>query len=554
MKICPFCHTEIPDEAIYCLQCASIVNDRQVFLTKKEKAKKTLIAVFSRKTLLNIIAITLSLIIVISSTFIAIRFTKNDTTKTETTKSTSSTSRNNEIINNSHTLINDDNTTTNYDETTTKKQNFFDNLFNKNELETKYDESSDRHTETTTKKQGLLDKIFGNDEDEKTTSTTNKNNSATGNKNPTISTEPEATTKNEPTVETTTNKPETSSTTVEPFRPGASTTTTTNKAEVPTTITTTESTTLENTYSSDKDFQYEPYSDSTTKISLTKYTGNASYVTVPVYIDGLMVVEIQSDTFKDNNNIKTIDIPDDGRSYIWLRNNCFNNLSSFNTLNLYSNDIGMYGKFALYCPIKTINVTSWQYKFVDGALYQWNSKVWEFIHFAGNPCYSVLNLPDWCAGVEGGSNLMYADNLKVINVSKEVSYVPTSYNSYHNNLEEINVEAGSVKFYSKDGVLFYRSGSNVDFSGSIYPYSKKDKTFIMPTNSIGYTLSGTSGSKSTNIYIEELYIPSNCKLSRADYLSTYSTLFPNLKKIYIAEGHSQYKTIRQTFTGEMETY
>ncbi len=483
LKVCPFCKAELPEEAIYCLNCATVLNERQSFPAVKVKKDKSLIAV-PRKKILGIVAIILSVAIVFSSCIFAIKSTRNNEPNKDKPETTLApvTEENGESVT-------DENG---------------EQVFEVIEI-----------TDTTTEKQGLLDKLFGV---ETTTSPT---------------TEPEATT-NPTTTESTTNKTE---------------------DPVTTTTSTTESTTLGNTYSSDEDFQYEPYSNSTTKISITKYTGNASYVTVPVYIDGLMVVEIQSDAFKDNDNIKTIDIPDSDRAYIWLRNNCFNNLSSFENLNLYANDIGMYGKFALYCPIKNIHVTSWQYKFVDGALYQWNSSVWEFIYFAGNPCYSVLNLADWCTGIEGSHNLKYADNLKVINVSKETSFVPTSYSSYNQNLEAINVEAGSSKFYSKDGVLFYKGSTDTDFKGSIYPYGKKDKVFVMPSGDVGYTLSvGTTSNGATNIYVEEIHIPANCNLERADYLSTYSTLFPNLKKIHISEGHSQYTTIRKTFTGEMQTF
>ncbi len=541
MKVCPFCNAEIPEEAVYCLKCTSMVNDRQVFPIIKEKNKKKIVFTFPRKKIISIVAIILSIAVVMSSCFFAIRFSRDNTPVTNNTLNSSTIDY---ITNNNSTQIISD-TTTNT-ESTTKKQTLLDKLFGKDETEIKDSEISETKSETTTKKQSFFDKLFGNDEDEK------ENSSSTSKKE---STTKEKHSINKPIVddENTTNN---SSSVIEPettTKPES----TPNKAEssATSTTTTTESTTAELTYSKDEDFEYEFYSGSTTKISLTKYTGNANYVTVPVYIDGLMVVEIQSDTFKDNNNIKTIDIPDEGRSYLWLRNNCFNNLSSFETLNLYSNDIGMYGKFALYCPIKNINVTFWQYKFVDGALYQWNSKEWELIYFAGNPCYSVLNLADWCTGIEGSHNLKYADNLKVINVSKETVYVPTSYSDYNKNLEAINVQEGNAKFYSKDGVLFYKGkASDSNYKGAIYPYGKKDKVFVMPLGTVDFTLTYNLGSGNTNTYLEELHIPANCKLDRADYLSTYSSPFPNLKKICIADGHSQYTTIRKTFTGEMETF
>ena len=40
MKACPFCGAKVPKEAIYCLNCSSVLNERQSFPVVKVKDKK----------------------------------------------------------------------------------------------------------------------------------------------------------------------------------------------------------------------------------------------------------------------------------------------------------------------------------------------------------------------------------------------------------------------------------------------------------------------------------------------------------------------------------
>ncbi|MGN1316730.1 MAG: hypothetical protein ACI4VW_06640 [Acutalibacteraceae bacterium] len=299
-------------------------------------------------------------------------------------------------------------------------------------------------------------------------------------------------------------------------------------------------------------FEYEPYEKSTTKISITKYKGSASFVTVPDYINGLMVVEIKKDAFLNNSKIRTIDIIKGERSYIWLKSECFNNLSSLTTVNLYDNDLGMYGDFAVDCPIKDFNITFWQYKFVNGAIYSYNSKYWEFKTFCGNPCYTTLTLEPWCKTISNDNNLSKAKNLKVINAHKDVTSIPNSSLDYNNNLEAINVESGNERYLSKDGVLFkqrYTSSGYVNSYDAYYPASKKDKTFKMPQKE-GFTFYLSANTSVVNPYIEEIYLPLDSSIG----IGTCSSSFPNLKKLYIAKGNPCYDEIKFVYTGEIVLY
>lgn len=189
---------------------------------------------------------------------------------------------------------------------------------------------------------------------------------------------------------------------------------------------------------------------------------------------------------------------------------------------------------------------------MNGALYSNNSRCWEFKYFAGNPCYSTLTLESWCSQISNDNNLSSAYNLKVINAHKDISYIPSYSYDYTTNLEAINVEDGNAMYYSKDGVLFskYALQSSSTKYVAFYPYSKKDKVFVMPEKE-GYTFSlSSSWGKVTNPYVEEIYVPLNAAVS----IGSNTSAFPKLKKLYYKDGHPDYEKTKSQFTGETSVY
>lgn len=121
---------------------------------------------------------------------------------------------------------------------------------------------------------------------------------------------------------------------------------------------------------------------------------------------------------------------------------------------------------------------------------------------------------------------------------------------YNKSLEAINVEEGNSKYFSKDGVFFSYSHNNY-FYTYIYPYSKKDRSFTFPQKD-GYTFElDYLSSGYTNPYVEKFYVPLNTHIS---YSTNYTNSFPNLKKLYFAKGHSDYKNIKSKFPGETILY
>lgn len=301
-----------------------------------------------------------------------------------------------------------------------------------------------------------------------------------------------------------------------------------------------------------KVFEYDTYENSKTKIAITKYKGNASFVTVPEYIDGKMVVEISKNAFANNDKVKTIDVPHGKRSFLSLQDYCFYNCSSLITVNFYDNDIGTFGKFAVNCPIKDVNTSFWQFKFVDGGLYYCTGRDWELRYFAGNPCYDTLTLPSWCVRISTSNNVDIADNLKVIKIHKNVEYIPDFSNTgdYTKNLQAFIVEKGNPNYFSKDGVLFKKPNGISDSWQALYPYGKKDKTFTMPSSDVKCSLNTVSSV--INPYLAEIYLPKNSYFDSG--ISNYYRAFPALKKIHLEKGHTQFDKISKEFTGETLYY
>ena len=497
LKVCPFCGTKVPEEAIYCLNCSSVLNERQSFpVVKVKNKKKKAIAVIPRKKFMGIIAIVLSVVILFSSCLFAIKLTRDGGPSKENPETTLApvTEENGENVTdqNGEQVFEVIEVT----DTTTEKQGILDKLFGKDETE-----KTDASSETTTKKQSIIDKLFG---DETTTSST---------------TEPEATTSTTTTAETTTNQTETSSTT-----------------------STTESTTASNEKYS---FEYTVESDG--NITITGYSGNASVVTIPEKIDGYYVTDIARGAIANDSKITKI-IFESRKKHIDLYDAAFLNLSSLTTLDMGGGYYTIWGHFAADCPVKEIVNTSKYHTFYNGGLYSNN----ELIYFCENPCYSKINLPEWSVGFRNGYTLKYNENVKVINAHKGVTSMPQSYLYYNEALTAINIEPGNSRYISKDGVFFYKANSSqTRYFYSIYPYSKKDKTFIMPENC---NLCTRASGLITNPYLENLYIPASSTLEHSDSSWYYNTAFKNLKSIYIAEGHSQYDKISKTFTGNIYTY
>lgn len=493
LKECKFCNAQLPDEASFCLSCSSSLNCNDEPDSKKPKV------FLHKKTFAFCIALLFIFTLSAISAYKIKKLPLKPQTNTPETVLVPVTEENGETVTDS-------------------------------QGDTVYEPVT---VETTTKKPtiiGVISNLISGDKDKDKTEETSSPSTQSHETCPT-ETNPSESKPNEPnSSEANTNEP--------------------NPTE-------TEPTTEEEIIKENPEevFEYEPYNKAGTQISIKKYKGNSSFVTIPDYINGAMVVEIQEDAFLNNSKIKTIDIPKGNRSFIWLRSKCFNNLSSLTTVNLYDNDLGLKGDFAVDCPIKNFNINYWQWKCVNGAIYYYSGKDWRFRHFLGSPSYNTLNLESWCLSIDNDNNLKTAKNLKVINAHKDIGGFPRFHSDYNNSLQAINVETGNDMFLSKDGVLFGKhaySSDSTSYECYCYPHSKTDKIFTMPQKQ-GFTfyLEAYKYVNSFNNYLEEIYLPLNAYFSCN---SNINTAFPNLKKLHYAKGHPSYDDVRFKFTGITDLY
>lgn len=426
---------------------------------------------------------------------------------------------------------------------TTEEQGFFDKLFNDNK-ETTADNTSagDKNPQTTTEtteKQGFFDKLFGNDTTATTKAppsfadvvTTQKADSSSTTKNNTSSVQPGTTQKPSTTQTPTTHRP-----------------TTTQKPST-TQAPATQPTTEQGSYY----FEYKAYSSQYPDghITLTKYVGNASVVTIPFKIDNRIVVGVSTDCFKDDSRIREIRVEyNRSRPYFIVSTHAFNNLSNLTKIDCTENgSFHPSPQFAVNCPITEMIYSGHERTFIDGAYYYNGTAL---LWFTSHPDYTTLTLPAQCTKIDNGHNLAEVPNLKVLNIHKNVSNIPFLYIHYNDGLEQVNVEAGNPWALSVNGVMFCKNVSNKPFDYCIYPRQNKTKTLVMPrveqTCKLGYSRSSLN---IANDNLEELWMNKTSLLTSPDSKAMYTTAYPNLKRIYITPNHPQYDLIAKTFTGEL---
>ncbi len=547
---CPNCGNPIPEEAAFCLKCFYSISYSTKPKEEKKKKKAVLFPWIKQhgKKLGKGLAAIFAFLLIMGVCILAMKsmnsesslMPETDTTIIKETYSVAVTDKDGEAVTDeAGEQVFDVVEVTKIQSipvSTTKKQGLLDKIFSS---ETKNDESTSRYdnnksttdsktTETTEKKDffdQLLDSVFGDDE---------KNEPTTGKK---TTTEEHGTTENTTTPSSTTTQ--TPSTTAKPTQTPSTTVGTT-------TVTTTES----GSYYFEYTAQYS--SQPNGNIKLTKYVGNAEVVTIPSYVDGRKVAAIGTDCFINDSKIKEIHFDDSTTYTISTYSHCFNNLSSLTKIVTNNKGVHMDGYFAYKCPITYIGKDGTTgNKLVDGAFYKGSTFYW----FTAHPSYTTLTLPDWCTKIDNGNNLNEVNNLKVINIHKNVTNVPYMTIDYSAGLKEINVEDGNPMCFSVDGVLFSKfKSSETTFSYCVYPNSKTDKVFKIPSGkkcTFRFGVGGESSEKVTNRSLEELWLPADAVLYSATSKQFFDN-YPNLKRIYITKDHPQYTDILNgNFDGEL---
>ncbi len=538
MKSCPFCGAQLPEEAIFCLNCVSVLNERKDNSPNNKSKTKKLNFIVSKTKIASVLAVVLAIVIVFSSCLFAIKSVKARGPAIKDTPETTIvpvTKENGEIVtNDAGEQIYE---ITEVETETTTKKSLFDLIFNN-----KFDEQ-DAEAEPVTEKN---DGNFTQDN----SSNTAENESTSSEVKTTIivnTTKPvETTTKSssfwdklwsidtptQPNKETTTKK-ETTTTTTTTTKP--TTTTTTTKP-----TTTQPSSTIPNP-SNITDFQYTEING---EIKITKYIGNSTNVTVPAYIDGKRVALLGENAFAGNSNIKSIvfkgTTTGQGMLYLPANKVVFNSLPNLTTITFpyetyyrMTNDSKKPGNDTFYnliinCPKLSgiyfgkkdgsgFNSDFRRMYSVDGVvLAQQNSNTTgatsTIMYYPPAKTTSSYTVPSNVYGIE---TFAFADNpyTKSIHFGADVDYVSDNFLGCKS-LSAFTVDSKNTSLFAENGVLYTGSPSinGVVYKTFFYPPGKTDTSFTFTDkyNLIvdGFSFCGNPYIKTATFYKQVYIYPS----------------------------------------------
>ena len=602
-KNCPNCNAEIPEEASFCLNCFSYVNEViPLAPVKVVNAKRKF------KNVNNIVIGFTTIAIVLVSLFTVGRIKKSKEIISNTeivTQYVPMTQENGEYVFDENGDV--VNTIEEYEVVVENEthNSFFDKLFNRdtedsddNSVQMEIDNSANntvidsvfvgendtddnsshtKHGITTTKKTSSSDEtttgksfwdwLFGGDGDEKeeTTKPTVKETTTRRTANPNSATTKPVTTK--PAVTTT--KP-TTPTTTKPVTTKPTTPTTTKpvttKPATPTTTKPANTTTV----STENDFEWDTFEG---EARLVKYKGNASNVVVPATHNGLNVAYLAENAFSNNSDVRTIRFetsnsvlnlqPTLSNEYV-----CFNNLPNLTTITfpnktltekLIMNNCKFYNMFnncpslsAIYFdgnPIDSNYLSS-----NDGVVFIKNMLV--FYPYAKKD--TSYTTPSSCVGLAPYAvrNNPYLKSfcLGAKVATKSIEYSNSNFDNC-SALQRITVSSDNpVEAYSSvDGVLYMRNINLSDYTGYdrepmytvIYPGGKTDENFSFAADR---KIFFTEKSFCSNKYLKAVKIPEGSRFSSNWRINT------NIKKVLLKDCDDSRKISSDMFYGTTVEY
>ncbi len=382
---------------------------------------------------------------------------------------------------------------------TTEKQGFLANLFN-DKLTSQEKPPKKGNTSEETDKKGFIENLF---KPEPTSQTQTKPSQPS-------------------TTEPSTVKPTQGSTTVPVTQPSSPQTTipqTTPQTTLPPETT--------NSQTPVTDFKY---SVSGKYATISSYTGNDKYVTIPAVVDGYPVVRIKGNTFSNNASVDTVTFESNSKQpYLWIEPQTFNGCQNLRVINFSETDLGIMNNFATNCPsVEKLSVTGYQFKFIDGTLYYNTGSTWKVRYHCPASPVTELRLPDYCGGFESAINLNEAKNIKNIYINKNAtSFFPS--NQMPPNCENIFVDSRNSSGYDEDGIAFQKNGSEYV---CYYPPKNKTISFALPENTILYV------QYINNPYLKTLYIPKTTRIYTLDSILN-KRAFSSLENLYIGTGHKE---------------
>lgn len=290
------------------------------------------------------------------------------------------------------------------------------------------------------------------------------------------------------------------------------------------------------------------YTENNGKLTITKYTGSAKTVVIPEKIDGKIIGNINENTFLENNTMQYA-VFQDFTTYhnLWVHYHTFYKCGNLKKIVFPKNaDLGILDCFAAECySLYDIQITNYQYKFVDGALVYYNTKYWQIYYYCEGYKSDTFTYPEYVQ-VSGTFELFkHTKNLKYVYLSSEMTTFLAQYDTPY--LESVYAKNNS---HLKDinGVL-YELNKNGKWAVQNYPNNNKAAEFTMPENSV------FKQSNLRNSNLKTLKIPANVEID--DYTLKHicrGDIFPNLQTVYIESGSSYLSYIKSTFTGKVIVY
>jgi len=529
MSKCPKCGTAIPDEAHFCMHCFSSVHTDSETVTSLKgtsATRKFFISSAFKSILISVLAVSL-----IAAGGVVIKHFVIPKKRTATDNAT--------LIpvtdSNGETVTNEDGSkifqvvaavTDSNGETVTDQNG-----------EQVYDFSSYIYQEETysTTKKGLLDFFFNIDK--KTTEQSAK----------TSSSEPTASINDA----------------INPTNPETSATSSTNQASTQTTsATVTEKTSSQTTTQTKINVSDFLYTEDNGIITITKYNGNDSYVTVPAYINGKPVKHVGEGAFSNNSKIKTIYFESGTHTFQFLYfTNVFYNLPNLKEIIFPKNTSAYalapnnteYHSLYFYKLIENCKSISGVYfgskdNTVQGSLYSDNGVVYnngkylEYYPPAKTDSFYAITNPG-CISIEGGA---FKDNpyLKHLQIGKGINSINTGRDNKQFNftgctsLEKFSVAEGNNRFSVKDGVLFYRPDGTINgviYYSFHYPPAKSDKYFKMIDQPVI-----ENNSFHGNPYIETVQFVDKCYFTDVSDITGNVASPTGLKKMIFSEDPGWY--------------
>ncbi len=515
MRICKNCNAEMPDEAHICLNCFTVCENGQATVlvqsktktrkVKMSKAKKTkLVPIslpFSISNKRAIMAGVMSIVILISCLFIPI----DNKIPVENENQPSNTEDNS--ANNTNTDGSVETTTQQDDENKT----LFDILIKdpiKEATDKKEENKKDDGKEETTAEEDESSfwDIFKDDEDKEDITTTT-----------------------------------TSSTTTTTTEPSTETTTESKKDEITTTTTTKPDTQSEFPAIKYEDWEYTVNENN--KASITKYIGNDKDVTIPTKIDGYYVTFIDYKTFYNNDTIENVYIERSDTKSTISTSTMFVNCKNAKSLTLPKNTSVLLRDITDNCTsFEYIDTSNSSYLFEDGALYSGSSGNRQLLYYCDGYKAESFKLRDDCTSVLSSNLFQYNPYIKKIYIGAGLNSTQIRNLLYFTpeQLEAVYIDDNHPTMFDVDGVVYgtyrvYVGADLVDKKECIcFPQNYQGTSHTVPK---GYYLKVTSG-KVKNIETIKMYNGST---------AYFGSIFPNLKTLYLEEGHSQAESLQSEY-------